>query len=67
MTTQTPASRPAALWAAAFPVGLVLLLLGMRDEGTLGTVLIVGAVASFVVAAAAVAAARGGRRATERG
>ncbi len=63
MTEQRPTPAPArfdaaGLWAAAFPVGLVLLLLGQRDESAVGTGLVVAAIACFAVAVAAVAVER---------
>ncbi|MCC2333880.1 hypothetical protein [Cellulomonas wangsupingiae] len=68
MTDQRPTTRPAlaALWAAASAIGFVLLLLGLRDESVVGTALVAGAITCFVVAAGAVAAARG-RRVPVRG
>lgn len=68
MTAQRPTTRHdlAALWAAAFATGFVLLLLGLRDDSAVGTALVAGAITCFVVAAGAVAAARG-RRVPVRG
>ena len=61
MTAPSTTTRSAALWTAACPLGFVLLTLGVRDEGTMSTTLLVAAVACFVVATVAVAAARGRR------
>ncbi len=66
MTDRTPATPAAALWLATFGPGLVLLLVGLRQEGTLGTALVVGAAVCFTAAVASVAAALRGRRAAVR-
>ena len=63
MTAHRPTPAPArfdaaGLWAASFPVGLVLLLLGQRAESAMGTGLVVAAIACFAIAVVAVATVR---------
>lgn len=66
MTDRTPAAPAAARWLATFGPGLLLLLIGLREEGTFGTVLLVGSAVCFTAAVASVATAFRRQRARVR-